>query len=430
MHWKAILREHDGNALKLPAPGMVHVVIADENDKAVFDKQMPLSATGDVAGDFDLPKDASLGYYTITVGDQEDSRISGGFHVEDYRKPEYRVQVTSGQKCVLEGATMPVTVDSRYFFGEPVANAQVKYRVYHEQHYWWGEDEDDQSSGDQESADADSDNSDSYSGDEEAEKTGKLDANGTMTIQVPTHVDANGTSHPDYDYTVEAGVTDAANREITGRGRFLATYSTFRINVEPVNYAVQAGDTEKFRITALDYDDKPVSTHVHVQLVFRHYENGTTQTIQGPATDVTTDATGHAEGSLPVGAPKYSSAELQATATAVQPGTRNPADSSYLWIMGAGEVSWDSSYGSTQIITDKKSYAPGDTAHLSIVSDTDGFYALVIGAGLYRCRSARSCIRTARRSPSICPSPRTRNRTSPCRRCSLRTTRSTRRRRS
>ncbi len=36
---------------------------------------------------------------------------------------------------------MPVTIDSRYFFGEPVANAKVKYRVYHEPHYWWGEEE-------------------------------------------------------------------------------------------------------------------------------------------------------------------------------------------------------------------------------------------------------------------------------------------------
>jgi alpha-2-macroglobulin len=383
VHWKAILREHDGNSLKLPSPGTVHVVIADENAKAVFDKQMPLSAAGDVAGDFDLAKDAALGYYSITVGEQQSGVASGGFHVEDYRKPEYRVQVTSGQKRVLEGATMPVTVDSRYFFGEPVANARVKYRIYHERHYWWGEEEDDASGGGADSADADAgaDNADTYSGDEEAEKTGKLDANGTMVVQVPTQVDKNGAIHPDYDYTVEAGVTDAANREITGRGRFLATYSTFRVNVEPVSYAVHAGEGAKFRVTALDYDDKPVSTHVHVELVFHHYENGATQTVQGASADVTTDATGHAVGSLPVGTPKYSGAEIVATAAAVKSGTRDPADTSYLWIMGAGEMDWNSSYGSTQIVADKKSYAPGETAHLSVVSESEGFYALVLAEG-------------------------------------------------
>jgi uncharacterized protein YfaS (alpha-2-macroglobulin family) len=381
VHWKAILREHDGNSLALPKPGNVHVTITDESEKAVFDKQMPISATGDVTGDFDLPKDAALGYYYINVGDRPDELL-GSFHVEDYRKPEYRVQVTASQKRVLEGATMPVTIDSRYFFGEPVANATVKYRVYNERHYWWGEDEDD-SSDSSDTADADSSTEDSsgYAGDEQAEKTGKLGADGTMVIQVPTQVSAQGDSRPDLDYMVEAGVTDAANREITGRGRFLATYGAFRVNVEPVNYAVRSGEAAKFHVTALDYDEKPVSTRVHVQLVFRHYENGNTQTTLGPAVDVTTDATGHATGEVPVGAPKYSSAELLATAAAVQPGTRDPVDESYLWIMGAGEIGWDNGTESTQIVADKKTYAPGDTAHLSIVSETAGFYALVIAQG-------------------------------------------------
>src|ERR1035437_3670758 len=159
------------------------------------------------------------------------------------------------------------------------------------------------------------------------------------------------------------------------------TYGTFRVNVEPVSYAVHAGDTARFHVTAVDYDDKPVSTRVHVQLVFRHYENGSTQTTLGQATDVTTDASGHATGELAVGNPPYSSAELQATATAVQPGSRNPAGDSYLWIMGAGQAGWDNGAETTQIVADKKTYAPGDTAHLSIVSETGGFYALVIAQG-------------------------------------------------
>lgn len=380
VHWKAILREHNGNSLALPKPVNVRVTISDENDKAVFDQPMPLSAAGEVTGNFDLPKAATLGYYSLRVGDSPENSISGGFHVEEYRKPEYRVQVTSAQKRVLEGATMPVTIDSRYFFGEPVANATVKYRVYQERHYWWGGEGDD-SAGDSGSLDSEAGDSTDYAGDEQAEKTAKLNANGRLVIQVPTHVDTQGQAHPDLDYTVEAGVTDAANREVTGRGRFLATYGTFRVNVEPVSYALHAGDMAKFRVTTVDYDDKPVSTRVHVQIVFRHYENGSAQTTLGDAADVTTDASGHAIGAVSVGSPKYSSAGLQATASAIQPGTRDPLADSYLWIMGAGEVGWNNGSQTTQIVADKKAYAPGDTAHLSIVSETDGFYALVIAQG-------------------------------------------------
>lgn len=382
VHWKAIVREHNGNALAVPKPGPLHVTITDEADKTVFDQQLPLSALGNVTGDFNLPKDAALGYYTLHIGDAPDS-LTASFHVEDYRKPEYRVMVSAAQKRTLEGMTMPVTIDSRYFFGEPVANAKVKYRVYHERHYWWGEEEADSSASTSQDPDTGADSADdsSYNGDEEAEQTGKLDAQGKLTVQVPTRVDGEGFSRGDYDYTVEAGVTDAANREITGRGRFLATYGTFRVDIEPANYAVRINDNARFNVTTLDYDDKPVSTKVHVQLVFRHYSAGTTENIQGPAIDVVTDATGHGTGQLPIGHPTYSSAELQATATAIQPGTRDPVNDTSLWIMGANETDWGGSSETMQIVADKKSYAPGDTAHLSIVSEVSNFYALVVIQG-------------------------------------------------
>ncbi|MBB5055618.1 hypothetical protein HDF16_000287 [Granulicella aggregans] len=376
VHWKAILREHQGNLLMLPKPQSVHVTVVDDQSKTIFERSIPTDPAGFVAGDFDLPKDAALGYYSISVGDGDD-RISGGdFHVEEYRKPEYRVQVTAVSKRVLQGTDMAVTIDSRYFFGEPVANGKVKYRIYRERHYWWGEDED--NSGPP-SDDASSD-SYSYAGDAQDEKTGKLDAQGRLVIQVPTPPDDKG--HADYDYTVEAGVTDEANREVTGRGRFLATYGTFRVNVEPVSYAVHAGESAKFRITAIDYDDKPVQTHVHIALVYRHYENGKTEATQGGAVDVTTDASGNATGQVLVQSKQYSSAELEAAASAVQPGTRDVSDDTYLWIMGAGESAYgEDSTQTSQIVADKKSYAPGDTAHLSLVSETAGFHALIVVQG-------------------------------------------------
>lgn len=377
VHWKAILREHKGNMLALPQPGTAHVSIADGNGKNVFEGDLPLNAEGDVSGDYTLPKDAALGDYWVRVGPSAKEFVTATFHVEDYRKPEYRVQVSAAQKRVLEGATVPVTIDSRYFFGEPVAHAKVKYRIYHERHDWWGEDADDTAS------DAplpdDSDSAASYNGEEEAEQTGKLDANGMLVVQVPTHPDARG--HGDFDYTVEAGVTDAANREITGRGRFLATYGTFRINIEPVSYALHPGDAAKFRVTAVDYDGKPVSTHVHVQLLFRHWAAGKSETVAGSAVDVTTDAEGHAAGELAIGTPPYSSAELHATAAAVQQGTPGPQADTSVWIIGAGEMDWASSSETAQMVADKKSYAPGDVAHLSILSENAGFYALVLAEG-------------------------------------------------
>lgn len=383
VHWKAILRERRGNILVLPTTRTTHVVISDENDKAVFEHDMPVTAEGDVTGDFTLPADASLGYYTLRFGDQPYGGVSTGFHVEDYRKPEYRVSVSAKDKRVLQDQTATVTIDSRYFFGEPVANAKVKYRIYHERDWgWFGEDED---SDEQDNAAANSyqgtEEDSSSPGDEEAEKTGKLGPDGTMTIQVPTRVDTSGDRHYDLDYVVEAGVTDAANREITGRGRFTATYSTFRVRIEPNRYLVQPGESARFNILALDYDDKPVATHVHVQLNYYTWKNGQRQVVAGAATDVQTGADGKATGTLPVVNPPYPFAELNATADAVQPGTRNPTADTTLWIPRSNLYADFNNEGTAQILSDKKSYAPGDTAHLTVASEDAGFYALALVEG-------------------------------------------------
>ena len=140
-------------------------------------------------------------------------------------------------------------------------------------------------------ADAEDDNASlGYDAAQQSEQTGKLDANGKLTINVPTQYVADLKRPTDQDYTVEAAVTDQANREITGRGRFLATRGSFRIHVEPVSYAVRVGDSALFNVTAVDYDNHPVQTQVHLQLVTHKYANGATQTIRGAATDVTTDA--------------------------------------------------------------------------------------------------------------------------------------------
>jgi uncharacterized protein YfaS (alpha-2-macroglobulin family) len=376
VHWKAILRERVANHLALPTVSAIHVVIADGQDHSIFDKQMPVSKDGTVDGDVTLANNAALGYYSVRLGDGDD-RAWGDFRVEEYKKPEYQVRVTATKARILQGETAQVVIDARYFFGEPVANAQVKYRVYHSPHYWWDEG-DDNGQGDDASSDETADQSSMYDAEQQSEKTGKLDANGKLTIEVPTKFDASDRRHFDQDYTVEAGVTDAANREITGRGRFLATYGSFRIHVEPASYAVRAGSSAKLLITAMDYDNKPVQTQVHLQMVYRRWSRGKTETTQGGAADVTTDAQGRAEASIP--ALTAGSAEIEASATT--PEKRVVSDSTWLWVTGGNESEWSGNGSqSVQIIADKKSYAPGDTAHLSIISEVDNFHALVVAAG-------------------------------------------------
>src|SRR5438034_6087614 len=132
--------------------------------------------------------------------------MSGGFNVEKYKKPEYIVSVTPDKQHLLEGEEIAATIEAKYYFGEPVAGAQVKYVVHRAPawSYLFGDEDNDFGRGmggeggeDQELYD--------YAGEQLSEKTAKLDAGGKLRISVPTTI--SEFKH-DFRYRIEARITD------------------------------------------------------------------------------------------------------------------------------------------------------------------------------------------------------------------------------
>ena len=92
---------------------------------------------------------------------------------------------------VLQGNSIQATIEARYFFGEPVAGAKVKYVVHTSQHYWWDEDEDDADADRAEGGEGSDDSDDSYGESEQQEHEGILDAKGRLTVSLPTAIDGS-----------------------------------------------------------------------------------------------------------------------------------------------------------------------------------------------------------------------------------------------
>ena len=158
---------------------------------------------------------------------------NGGFQVEEYKKPEYEVRVTPEQKRVIQGEAVKATIEGKYYFGEPVAGAAVKYAIY-KSRYWppyWEQD-----AGDEGGMSAEAGDDDNYEGEQQGEQTGKLDAQGRLTVSIPT---VQGKY--DMRYRIEAKVTDPANREISGTGYVLATVGSYFVHIEPSQYVYSTG---------------------------------------------------------------------------------------------------------------------------------------------------------------------------------------------
>ncbi len=379
VHFKTIVRAQTTSGYTVPQGQELRLELRDpQTYQPMWTQTVKLSDMGTANWNYPIPADAKLGSYYLSMQMGERYVEGTNFSVEDYKKPEYAVKVTAQTPRVLEGQPIKATIDARYYFGEPVANAKVKW-VVHTSTYWpLGRSDDDElvGGGEGEGGPDDGEADDSYGGEQETEKSGTLDADGKLQIEVPTRVDSK---KQDLVYRIEARVTDAGNREISGHGFALATYGNFFLTAEPNSYVYSKGSTATVTVTAQDYDKKPVQTSFRVQMNRWDWRKGAgpvVTTSQGQ-----TDANGKAQVQLTI----PDSGEFRVLVTSTTPDKRDLETTTYLW--APGESPWWSGPAQerVQIVPDKKTYQPGDTAHVLIVTGKEPASVLVTseGNGLY-----------------------------------------------
>jgi len=85
---------------------------------------------GSVNGQFQLAEGAMLGNYIIEadIGDQS---FRQNFKVQDYHKPEIKVEINTNAEIYVSGDPLTITVQADYFFGKPVPDAKITIRHYH-----------------------------------------------------------------------------------------------------------------------------------------------------------------------------------------------------------------------------------------------------------------------------------------------------------
>src|ERR1051325_5846232 len=358
VYFKAIVRKQDGDRLLLPSDREIQVKIEDSARNVILQKTYSLSPFGSLNGSLELPATATLGYCSITVNK---GYISGSFQVEEYKKPEYFVKVTPDAPRVLQGGSVKATIEARYYFGEPVANAKVKYVVHTQRSYYFSNDDGEESDpttanegGGDEGAPGDSR---FFYGDQILEKEGKLDANGKLVVNIPTRVEDK--YKIDTEYRIEARITDDAGREIAGHNAFLATYGSFHLEVNAQSYIYKQGDSAEFTVKAMDYDKHPVSTAVHLEIVRTRY-GAKDEVIQ--SSDGNTGTDGLAHFTLPLAQAGFTTVRVTAMS-----GSRQVSGASWLWIAGKDEQTWaEGQVRNLQLVADKASYKVGDTAHILI----------------------------------------------------------------
>ncbi|MBE2267520.1 MAG: hypothetical protein IAE80_04765, partial [Anaerolinea sp.] len=384
VYFRGIVRARDDMRYTSTGFDTVDVQIEDPEGQIVTTMTLDVTPFGTFSGQFDLAADAALGYYRVFVPlpDTEqwwDSGNSVTFGVAEYRLPEFQVTVTPEQAEVVQGDTIRVTVDSRYFFGGAVSNANVEYNVVSSPYYFNADLRDRYSFIDY---DPDSGASEIYGGGGGLITSGEgvTDANGQLVIEIPAELEDATQS---FTYTIEATVTDESAQAVSGRANVIVHKGLIYVGVTPEEYVGLEGDVSTFNLIAVDWEGEPVANQtINVEVVERRWSSVQEQDEFGRTTwsyeveeipisagEVLTDEDGEAQFTFTP--PNGGIFKLKASTIDANGNEVISADT--IWIASRQYVSWrQQNSNRIDLIADRDSYEVGDTAQILITSPFQG----------------------------------------------------------
>ncbi|MBI1760017.1 MAG: hypothetical protein HYR56_01140 [Acidobacteria bacterium] len=390
VYFKGILRRLGENGYELFRDRTVRVSIEDNDSGKLFEKEVPLSARGTFSGEVEIPASAKLGFYTIkaSVGaDGDETELTGNFDVQEYKKPEYKVRVSTPKQFVGVGEKTKFTVEAKYFFGAPVASAEVKWYVYRSRYYrWWWAAEDD-GLGEADSGEESDGDDYGYGNDMVKEGEARLDANGKLEVEFEVPQPDAKDSH-DYTYRLEAMVTDSSRREEQGKASFTGTRGNVVASARPERYVYYQGDTARLKVRTSDYEGKPVAAKVTLKFYeqryerieknedgYKHFEYKVNRTDLSSA-EVATNAQGEAFYDYKVPIVGYIDIDTIIT----ENGKQIRSEGGYMYATDRNNRWADTAYrdwDSIKLVPDKTTYKPGETAHVLLMLPSEQTHLLV-----------------------------------------------------
>jgi uncharacterized protein YfaS (alpha-2-macroglobulin family) len=369
------------------------VIIRNPRGDTVLEKAFTADAYGGIDGQLQLEDEAQLGVYSLYI---ENYGGSGSFRVEEYKKPEFEVTVEAPAKPVMLGETITAEIKAKYYFGSPVVNAKVKYRVMRSSHsanwypiglwdwfygrgYWWF-----------------ACDYDWYPGwykwglpaprgwwwptphtppELVMENEVPIGEDGTVKIEIDTRAALELHGDTDHRYEITAEITDQSRRTIVGTGQVLVAREPFQVYAWVDRGHYRAGDVVQASFCAQTLDNRPVQGNGNLTLFSISYTaDGKPIETAVASWDLDTDSEGRAQQKLV--AAKAGQYRLAYNVTDSEDHTM---EGGYIFcVLGEDfDGGADFRFNQIELIPDKKEYGPDETVKLLINTEQEGSTVLL-----------------------------------------------------
>ena len=381
----------------------VKVLVYDPRGNKLQETTLNTDQFGGADSQLTLGEEPTLGVYQIQLQDitnpNQVQHVGGqSFRVEEYKKPEFEVTVTPGKSHAKLGEKVEANIKATYYFGGPVTQGTVKYKVFREEYKhsyfepgrwdwlygqgygysyytydhlpwwgemrrgcfcippWWG-----------------------YSAPPVRELVAQgdapLTADGTVKVTIDTANAAKLHGDLDHQYVVEAEVRDSSRRTITGSGSVKVTRQAYYTFVTADRGYYRPGEEMFMTVRSLTPDNKPVQTEGIVKIT--EVQFGGPNNAQIKETEVDTfKATTDEQGMFRFQRRYERSGQLKVTFTSPDQWGGQVAGIAMVWYCGRDFDGALYKFNDLELITDKRTYQPGEVAHVMINTKHSDSYVL------------------------------------------------------
>lgn len=358
------------------------IKVTNPKGEEVDTKVLRADKFGGMEGEYEIPADATLGMYYVSVVDHG----GGSFRVEEYKKPEYEVTVDAPKEPVMLGEKVTAKVSAKYYFGSPVTNAKVKYKILrysHTEHwypvapwdwfygpgYWWF------------AYDYPWYKGWSHWGcwrphpwwrpfsptppEVVSEMEVPIGLDGTISVDIDTAIAKELHGNSDHRYEITAEVTDQSRRVIVGQGNVLVARQPFKVFAWVDRGHYRAGDTIHAYFDAHTLSQQPVKGKGKLSLLKISYEKN--EPVESSVEEWDLDTSDQGTADVQIKAAEAGQYRLSYKVTDAQ---GHEIEGGYLFsVTGEGFASSDYHFNDIELIPDAREYKPGDTIRLMVNTD-------------------------------------------------------------
>ncbi len=114
------------------------IILSNELGDEVMKVAVKLGKNSNFNGSFTIPKDISLGWYSMRLqtNANEDIYTNASFVVEEYHKPVFKINAVASTNDLIAGDTASISLDPVYYFWGKVTNAAGTYQILTQKYFF------------------------------------------------------------------------------------------------------------------------------------------------------------------------------------------------------------------------------------------------------------------------------------------------------